>query len=68
MKPENLRCVSSRAKGDDTCALRDAVIYYNIRQTTIALCRNALVVDTTNEKRRKEYDEAHGAVTILISQ
>lgn len=49
------------------CALRDAVIYYYIRQTTITLCRNALVVDTTNEKRREEDDEAHGAVTMSQS-
>jgi hypothetical protein len=60
---------TGKFKGEQTtgkCALRDAVIYYYIGQTTIALRRNALVVDTTNEERCKENDEANSAV--MMSQ
>jgi len=48
------------------CALRYAVIYHYIRQTTIALRRNALIIDTSDEKCREEDDEAHSA--IIVSQ
>lgn len=65
VKPENLQHVSSTCESQtDEHALRYAVIDHYIGQTTIALRRNALVVDASDEKRREEDDEAHSAITV----
>jgi hypothetical protein len=65
VKPENLQ--GGKLKREQTTveyALRNAVIYHYIGQTPVALRRNTFVVDTSDEKRREEDDEAHGAVVM----